>query len=48
MRRMQLGKTLTVAVVLALVASLSTTACTARKGKAQKAGEKIDRALGLD
>ena len=47
-RGVHFSKTLTVAVVLAVVASLSTTACTARKGKAQRTGEKIDRALGLD
>ena len=36
------------AVVLGLLASLSMTACSARKGTAQKAGEKIDRALGTE
>lgn len=41
-------KFLATAVVLGLVLSLGTTACTARKGSAQKAGEKVDRALGLD
>lgn len=41
-------KLLTTAVVLGLVLSLGATACTARKGTAQKAGEKVDRALGLD
>lgn len=46
--RRRLRKTLTVALVLGLVTSLGTTACTARKGSAQKSGEKIDRALGMD
>lgn len=45
---MTVRKLLTTAVVLGLVLSLGTTACSARKGSAQKAGEKVDRALGLN
>jgi hypothetical protein len=41
-------KLVATAVALGLVLSLGTTACAKRKGTAQRTGEKIDRALGLD